>query len=31
VARALVRTVPVAASGVTVLDSAALQAAGALP
>jgi uncharacterized protein YbjT (DUF2867 family) len=31
VARALVRTVPVAASGVTVLDSAALLAAGALP
>jgi uncharacterized protein YbjT (DUF2867 family) len=31
VARALVRTVPVAASGVAVLDSAALQAAGALP
>jgi uncharacterized protein YbjT (DUF2867 family) len=31
VARALVRTVPMAASGVTVLDSAALQAAGALP
>jgi uncharacterized protein YbjT (DUF2867 family) len=31
VARALVRTVPMASSGVTVLDSAALQAAGALP
>jgi uncharacterized protein YbjT (DUF2867 family) len=31
VARALVRTVAVATSGVTVLDSAALQAAGALP
>jgi uncharacterized protein YbjT (DUF2867 family) len=31
VARALVRTVPVAASGVTVLDSTALHAAGALP